>query len=62
MVVVTGAGRQAGEQQRLRLQITSQARKNLQEMTRPIGIANLFVVSLLIIAPALITVISSINR
>jgi len=49
-------------QQRLRLQITSQARKNLQEMTRPIGIANLFVVSLLIIAPALITVISSINR
>jgi hypothetical protein len=43
-------------QQRLRLTIQSQARKNLQEMTRPIGLSNLVVTSLLIIAPALASV------
>jgi Flp pilus assembly protein TadB len=49
-------------QQRLRLQITSQARKNLQEMTRPIGLSNLFVMSLLIITPAIASVLASISR
>ena len=43
-------------QQRLRLTIQGQARKNLQEMTRPIGLSNLIVTSLLIIAPALASV------
>ena len=39
-------------QQRLRLNIQSQARRNLQEMTRPIGRSSLIVVTLLVIAPA----------
>lgn len=39
-------------QQRLRLAIQAQARKNLQEMTRPIGLSSLVVTTLLIIAPA----------
>ena len=49
-------------QQRLRLTIQAQARKNLQEMTRPIGLSSLIVTSLLIIAPALATVLSSIAK
>ena len=46
-------------QQRLRLTIQGQARKNLQEMTRPIGLSNLIVTSLLIIAPAMVGVMGS---
>ena len=48
-------------QQRLRLQITSQARKNLQEMTRPVGLSNLVVMTLLIVLPALTAVLGSIG-
>ncbi len=48
-------------QQRLRLQITSQARRNLQEMTRPIGISNLLVMSLLIVFPAMAAVLGSLG-
>jgi Flp pilus assembly protein TadB len=40
-------------QERLRLSITSQARKNLQEMTRPIALASMIVTTLLVIVPAL---------
>jgi hypothetical protein len=49
-------------QQRLRLTIQAQARKNLQEMTRPTGLSSMMVTSLLIIAPALAGVMSSIAR
>jgi Flp pilus assembly protein TadB len=45
-------------QQRLRLNIQAQARRNLQAMTRPIGLSNLIVTSMLIIAPALASVMS----
>jgi len=46
-------------QQRLRLQIETQARKNQMEMTRPIGIGSLMITTLLIIAPAIAGVASS---
>ncbi len=46
-------------QQTLRLTIQGQARKNLQEMTRPIGLSSLIVTSLLIIVPALFGVITN---
>ena len=49
-------------QQRLRLSIISQARKNLQEMTRPIALSSLLVMSLLIILPALATILEAIRR
>lgn len=49
-------------QQRLRLAITSQARRNLQEMTRPIGLSNLVVMALLIVMPAVAAVLTSISR
>jgi len=49
-------------QQRLRLSIISQARKNLQEMTRPIALSNLLVMSLLIILPALATILQAIRK
>lgn len=40
-------------QERLRLSITNQARRNLQEMTRPIALSSLIVTTLLVIVPAL---------
>jgi Flp pilus assembly protein TadB len=40
-------------QERLRLTISNQARKNLNEMTRPIALSSLIVTTLLIIVPAL---------
>ena len=43
-------------QQQLRLNITSQARKNLQEMSRPIGLSSLMVTTLLLIVPALTSI------
>ena len=48
-------------QQRLRLNIQSQARRNLQEMTRPIGISSLMVTTLLIIVPAIVGVMGNIG-
>jgi Flp pilus assembly protein TadB len=48
-------------QQHLHLSIQSQSRKNLQEMTRPIGISSLVVTSLLIIIPAIAGVLSSLT-
>ena len=48
-------------QQRLRLQIESQARRNLLEMTRPIGIGSLIIITLLIIAPAIASVLQSMS-
>jgi Flp pilus assembly protein TadB len=49
-------------QQRLRLQIESQARRNLMEMTRPIGIGSLVITTFLIIAPAIAGVLSSLGN
>lgn len=49
-------------QQRLRLSITSQARRNLQEMTRPIGLSNLVVMALLIVLPALFAILTSFSQ
>jgi hypothetical protein len=49
-------------QQRLRLTINAQARKNLQEMTRPIGLSSMVVTSLLIIVPAIAGVMGSIGH
>ena len=49
-------------QQQLRLSITGQARKNLQEMTRPIGLSSLFVTTLLIIVPALTGIMGGMAR
>lgn len=46
-------------QQHLRLNIQGQARRNLQEMTRPIGLSSLVVTSLLIIIPALAGVLTN---
>jgi Flp pilus assembly protein TadB len=48
-------------QQHLLLSIQSQARKNLQEMIRPIGVSSLFVTSLLIIVPAIAGVLTSMS-
>jgi pilus assembly protein TadC len=48
-------------QQRLRLTIQGQARKNLQEMTRPIGLSSLVVTSMLIIVPAIVGVMGGIS-
>ena len=48
-------------QQRLRLNITAQSRRNLQEMTRPIGISSLMVTTLLIIIPAIVGVIGKLG-
>jgi len=48
-------------QQRLRLTIQGQARKNLQEMTRPIGLSSLVVTSMLIIVPAIAGVMGGIS-
>jgi len=47
-------------QERLRLQIQSQARKNLQEMTRPIGLSSMMITTMLIIVPAMAGVMGSI--
>jgi Type II secretion system (T2SS), protein F len=49
-------------QQQLRLSITGQARKNLQEMTRPIGLSSLIVTTMLIIFPALTGIMSGLTR
>ena len=49
-------------QQRLRQQINAQARKNLQEMTRPVGLSSMMVTTILIIVPALVGVMGSINK
>ncbi len=49
-------------QERLRLQIQTQARKNLQEMTRPIGLSSMLITTLLIIVPAMAGVMGSIAR
>jgi Flp pilus assembly protein TadB len=49
-------------QQRLRLSITGQAKKNLQEMTRPIGLSSLIVTTLLIIVPAITSITSGLAR
>jgi hypothetical protein len=49
-------------QQRLRLSINSQARKNLQEMTRPVGLSSMIVTTLLIIVPAMSGVMGSIGK
>lgn len=49
-------------QQRLRLQIEAQARKNQMEMTRPIGIGSLIITTLLIIAPAIAGVLTSMSK
>jgi Flp pilus assembly protein TadB len=49
-------------QERLRLSITTQARKNLQEMTRPIALASLIVTTLLVIVPALSGMSASFQR
>jgi hypothetical protein len=48
-------------QQRLRLQIVTQARKNLLEMNRPIGIGSLMITTFLIIVPALAGVMTSLS-
>jgi hypothetical protein len=49
-------------QQRLRQQIDTQARKNLQEMTRPVGLSSMVVTTILIIVPALVGVMGSFNK
>jgi Flp pilus assembly protein TadB len=49
-------------QQRLRQQINAQAHKNLQEMTRPIGLSSMVVTTILIIVPALVGVMGSMNK
>ena len=49
-------------QQRLRQQINAQARKNLQEMTRPVGLSSMMVTTILIIVPALVGVMGSFNK
>ncbi|MCL4505273.1 MAG: type II secretion system F family protein [Chloroflexi bacterium] len=49
-------------QDRLRLQIQTQARKNLQEMTRPIGLSSMMITTLLIIVPAMSGVMGSIGK
>lgn len=49
-------------QQRLRLQIEAQARRNQMEMTRPIGIGSLIITTLLIIAPAIAGVLTSMSK
>jgi hypothetical protein len=48
-------------QDRLRLQIQTQARKNLQEMTRPIGLSSMMITTMLIIVPAMAGVMGSIG-
>lgn len=48
-------------QERLRLQIQAQARKNLQEMTRPIGLSSMMITTMLIIVPAMAGVMGSIG-
>jgi Flp pilus assembly protein TadB len=47
-------------QNRLRQQINTQGRKNLQDMSRPVGLASLFVTSLLIIVPVIVAITSTI--
>ena len=49
-------------QQRLRQQINAQARKNLQEMTRPVGLSSMMVTTILIIVPALVGVMGSLSK
>ena len=49
-------------QQRLRLAINAQARKNLQEMTRPVGLSSMIVTTMLIIVPAMTGVMGSIGK
>lgn len=49
-------------QQQLRLSISGQARKNLQEMTRPIGLSSLLVTTLLIIVPAMSGILGGMTR
>jgi hypothetical protein len=49
-------------QQRLRQQIDAQAHKNLQEMTRPIGLSSMMVTTILIIVPAMVGVMGSFSK
>jgi hypothetical protein len=49
-------------QQHLRLSIQTQARKNLQEMARPVGLGSLVVTSMLIILPALAGVVQGVGQ
>lgn len=49
-------------QQHLRLSIQSQARKNLQEMARPVGLGSLIVTSMLIILPAIAGVLQGMGQ
>ncbi len=49
-------------QQRLRLQIQSQARRNVQEMTRPIGLSSMIITTMLIIVPAIVGVLASLSQ
>lgn len=49
-------------QQHLRLSIQAQARKNLQEMARPVGLGSLIVTSMLIILPAVAGVIQGMSQ
>jgi Flp pilus assembly protein TadB len=49
-------------QERLRLSISMQARKNLQEMTRPIGLSSMIVTTILIILPAMSGVLGHFNK
>jgi Flp pilus assembly protein TadB len=49
-------------QQHLRISIQAQARRNLQEMARPVGLGSLLVTSLLIILPAIAGVIQGVGQ
>ncbi len=49
-------------QNRLRQQIVQQGRKNLQEMSRPVGIVSLFVTALLILLPVVYSIMSTIGK
>jgi Flp pilus assembly protein TadB len=49
-------------QNRLRQQINAQGRKNLQEMSRPVGLASMIVTALLIMLPALSVIFGAISR
>jgi hypothetical protein len=48
-------------QNRLRQQIMQQGRKNLQDMSRPVGIVSLVVTFMLIIIPVVFSIINSLN-
>ena len=48
-------------QQRMKIQIQSQARRNLQEMTRPIGLSSLLITTMLIIVPTVVGLVSNLT-